>query len=111
MAIKHDIYDILVKMVQKCYCFFNVLTNPQILSYHKAKSVDECQRMFLIAALSGSHEVHCVSPPNPSIGRQSTLDMGKHSLTRVWPGSEIYQFMTFFSTNICTVQQFLEDLV
>ena len=30
MAIKHDIYGILVKMAQKCYCF---LTNPQILSY------------------------------------------------------------------------------
>ena len=61
MAIKHDIYGILVKMaLLLCYCFLNVLTNPQILSYHKAKSVDECQRMFLITALSGSHEVHCV---------------------------------------------------
>ena len=31
--------------------------------------------------------------------------------TRVCSGSEISQFMTFFSTNICTVQQLLEDLV
>ena len=30
---------------------------------------------------------------------------------RVVSGSEISQFMRFFSTNICTVQQYLEDLV
>ena len=47
--------------------------------------------------------------------RQGSWEMGclgwRLSVTRVCSGSEISQFMTFFSTNIRTVQQLLEDLV
>ena len=58
LAIKLKFYGKLVRMAKKCYHFLNVLFSPQILSHHKAKSVGESLRKYLIAALGGDPKVH-----------------------------------------------------